>query len=36
MLVRVQLANGRDAGEVLIAEGLAQPWLNKGNRWCGW
>lgn len=36
LLVRVQLADGRDAGEVLIAEGLAQPWPNKGNRWCGW
>lgn len=36
LLVRVQLADGRDAGAVLIAEGLAQPWPNKGNRWCGW
>lgn len=35
LLVRVRLAQGRDAGEVLIAEGLAQPWPNRGIRWCG-
>jgi len=34
LLVRVILSDGRDAGEVLIAEGLAQPWPNKGNVWC--
>lgn len=34
-LVRVILPDGRDAGEVLIHEGLAQPWPNKGNIWCG-
>lgn len=34
-LVHVVLADGRDAGQVLMAEGLAQPWLNRGNRWCG-
>jgi len=34
-LVRVILADGRDAGRVLISEGLAQPWPNRGNRWCG-
>lgn len=34
-LVRVILPDGRDAGEVLINEGLAQPWPNKGNIWCG-
>ena len=33
-LVRVILADGRDAGKVLLREGLAQPWPNKGNRWC--
>ena len=33
-LVRVKLPDGRDAGQVLIMEGLAQPWPNKGNRWC--
>ena len=35
-LVHVVLADGRDAGEVLVQEGLAQPWPNKGNKWCGW
>jgi endonuclease YncB( thermonuclease family) len=35
MLVRVRLADGRDAGATLIVERLAQPWPNKGNRWCG-
>ncbi len=34
-LVSVTLANGRDAGEVLMAEGLAQRWPNSGNKWCG-
>jgi endonuclease YncB( thermonuclease family) len=34
-LVTFKLADGRDAGEVLIAERLAQPWPNKGNVWCG-
>ena len=34
-LVRVILPDGRDAGQVLIREGLAQPWPNKGNKWCG-
>jgi endonuclease YncB( thermonuclease family) len=33
-LVRVKLPDGRDAGQVLLREGLAQPWPNKGNRWC--
>ena len=33
-LVRMTLADGRDAGAVLISEGLAQPWPNTGNRWC--
>lgn len=33
-LVRVILPDGRDAGKVLIREGLAQPWPNKGNMWC--
>jgi endonuclease YncB( thermonuclease family) len=35
-LVNVILPDGRDAGKVLVREGLAQPWPNKGNRWCGW
>lgn len=34
MLVTVTLADGRDAGEVLIAEGLAQGWPNSSNPWC--
>lgn len=34
LLVRVRLPDGRDAGAVLIAERLAQPWPNQGNRWC--
>lgn len=33
-LVRVILNDGRDAGDVLVKEGLAQPWPNKGNKWC--
>ena len=34
-LVVVRLADGRDAGHVLIDEGLSQRWPNTGNRWCG-
>lgn len=34
--VHIQLADGRDAGSVLIAEDLARPWRSKGNIWCGW
>ncbi len=34
-LVHVILSDGRDAGTVLINEGLAQRWPNKGNVWCG-
>lgn len=34
-LVTITLADGRDAGNVLMAEGLAQPWPNDGNVWCG-
>lgn len=30
-LARVILSDGRDAGQVLIAEGLSQPWPNRGN-----
>ncbi len=33
-LVVITLADGRDAGEILIAEGLAQSWPNSGNPWC--
>jgi endonuclease YncB( thermonuclease family) len=33
-LVRIRLRDGRDAGDVLMSEGLAQPWPNEGNVWC--
>jgi endonuclease YncB( thermonuclease family) len=33
-LATFRLADGCDAGGVLIAEGLAQDWPNSGNRWC--
>jgi micrococcal nuclease len=26
--------NDRDAGEVMIAEGLARPWDSKRQSWC--
>lgn len=34
-LVDVQLADGGDAGAVLMSEGLAQAWPNSSNVWCG-
>jgi endonuclease YncB( thermonuclease family) len=33
-LVDVELANGSRADQVLLTEGLAQPWPNTGNVWC--
>ena len=33
-LVHITLADGRDAGRVLVQEGLAQPWPNHANPWC--
>lgn len=33
-LVDIILPDGRDAGRVLIGEGLAQKWPNRGNIWC--
>ena len=33
-LVTITLSDGRDAGEVLLKEGLAQPWPNHSNPWC--
>lgn len=33
-LVRIRLRDGQDAGDVLMSEGLAQPWPNEGNMWC--
>jgi endonuclease YncB( thermonuclease family) len=34
-LVRITLSGRGDAGTVLLREGLAQPWPNRGNIWCG-
>lgn len=34
-LVRIVLPDGRDAGQILLQEGLAQRWPNRGNVWCG-
>ncbi len=34
-LVDVVLRDGPDAGFVRITEGLAHPWPNTGNVWCG-
>lgn len=33
-LVDLQLPDGRDVGKILMAEGLAQRWPNRGNVWC--
>lgn len=33
-LIRIKLVDGRDAGDVLMREGLAQRWPNVGNIWC--
>ncbi|HDZ73352.1 MAG TPA: thermonuclease family protein [Aurantimonas coralicida] len=33
-LVTVTLADGRDAGDVLVQERLSQRWPNTGNPWC--
>lgn len=33
-LVDIFLPDGRDVGRILIAEGLAQRWPNRGNVWC--
>lgn len=34
LLVDVVLKDGRDAGDALMREGLAQAWPNQGNVWC--
>lgn len=34
-LMQIILPDGRDAGQILIKEGLSQPWPNRGNKWCG-
>lgn len=33
-LVDIELADGRDVSRVLLDEGLAQRWPNRGNIWC--
>lgn len=33
-LIHIVTADGKDAGRVLLREGLAQPWPNTGNIWC--
>lgn len=33
-LVNITLADGRDAGRILLQESLAQPWPNNSNPWC--
>jgi len=33
-LVDILLADGRDVGRILMGEGLAQRWPNRGNIWC--
>ena len=33
-LVWLMLPGGETIGEVLLREGLAQPWPNVGNVWC--
>lgn len=33
-LLRDLSIDGRDAGEILIAEGLAQPWRGHKGAWC--
>lgn len=33
-LVDILLPDGRDVGRILIKEGLAQRWPNRGNVWC--
>jgi endonuclease YncB( thermonuclease family) len=33
-LVDIELADGRDVSRILLKEGLAQKWPNRGNIWC--
>ncbi len=33
-LVDIELPDGRDVSRILLKEGLAQPWPNRGNMWC--
>lgn len=34
-LVRLRLPDGRDAGDVLVDEGLARVWTGRPEGWCG-
>jgi endonuclease YncB( thermonuclease family) len=34
-LLRTVWTGGRNIGEVLIAEGLAEPWRGRRSDWCG-
>jgi micrococcal nuclease len=33
-LVDIELPDGRDVSRILLNEGLAQRWPNRGNIWC--
>lgn len=33
--LRLLVIDGRDAGEQLVAEGLARPWTGRRESWCG-
>jgi len=33
-LIDIELPDGRDASRLLLDEGLAQRWPNRGNIWC--
>nr|WP_319384388.1 thermonuclease family protein [uncultured Roseibium sp.] len=33
-LVRIKVSGGKDLGEILLSEGLAQRWPNDTNPWC--
>ena len=34
-LIDIELPDGRDVSRILLNEGLAQRWPNRGNIWCG-
>lgn len=34
-LVKIRLSDGRDAGSILVAEGLALEWPHPPKAWCG-
>ncbi len=33
-LIDIELSDGRDVSRILLQEGLAQRWPNRGNVWC--